>query len=102
MATYAVVENNLIINVILADSKEIAEEITQKECIEYTEENPLGVGYYWSQDHNKYIMPSPHNGWIFNGEVWTAPVEPVFEEGKFYTWNDETMAWDSNDIEVSE
>ena len=47
MATYAVIENGTVINVIVADSKEIAEQVTEKTCIEYTEEAPLGIGWYW-------------------------------------------------------
>jgi hypothetical protein len=47
MATYAVIENNTVINTIIADTKEIAEQITEKTCIEYTEQNPavIGLGY---------------------------------------------------------
>ena len=44
MATFAVLNNNKVINVIIADTKEIAEEVTSSPCIEYTEENPAGIG----------------------------------------------------------
>jgi len=47
MSNFAVIENNLVINTIVADSKEIAEDITGKQCVEYTQENPacIGLGY---------------------------------------------------------
>lgn len=45
MANYAVIKDNKVINVILADSKEIAEEITELTCIEYTDDNPVGISY---------------------------------------------------------
>lgn len=47
MANFAVIEEGKVINIILCDSKEIAEEITGKVCIEYTNENPaiIGLGY---------------------------------------------------------
>lgn len=44
MANYAVIQNDKVTNVIVADSKEIAEEVTGLICIEYTEENPAGIG----------------------------------------------------------
>jgi hypothetical protein len=56
MATFAVLENNLVNNIIIADSKEIAEEVTNSTCVEYTAENPVGIG------------------WTYDGSVFTAPV----------------------------
>lgn len=45
--TFAVIENNIVINTIIADSKEIAEEVTNKTCVEYFNSNPavIGLGY---------------------------------------------------------
>jgi hypothetical protein len=37
MANYAVIENNEVINVIVADNKEIAEEVTGLTCIDVTD-----------------------------------------------------------------
>lgn len=93
MATYAVIEDNYVINVILSDSKEIAEEVTQKECVESTEENPIAIGWYWSTEHNKYIMPSPFPSWIFDGNNWNAPVPRPEDVNKFYEWDEATMSW---------
>jgi hypothetical protein len=47
MAKFAVIINNIVDNVILADTKEVAEEVTGHTCVEYTEENPaiIGLGY---------------------------------------------------------
>jgi len=36
MATFAVIENNTVTNIIVADTKQIAEEVTGMTCIEYT------------------------------------------------------------------
>lgn len=58
MANYAVIENNIVTNVIVADSKEIAEEVIGLTCVEYTDKNPAGIG------------------WTYNGSTFTAP-EPV-------------------------
>lgn len=47
MANYAIIENGKVTNTILAESKAIAEEVTGKTCVEYTDANPacIGLGY---------------------------------------------------------
>jgi len=55
MATFAVISGNLVSNVIIADTKEIAEQITGSVCIEYTNENPAGIGYTY--DGTNFISP---------------------------------------------
>ena len=57
MAIYAVIENNTVINVIVADSKEIAEEVTGKLCIKSTQDNGAGIGFAF--DGEKFINPAP-------------------------------------------
>lgn len=44
---FAVISGNSVVNIIVADSKEIAEEVTGLTCVEYTNENPahIGLGY---------------------------------------------------------
>lgn len=44
MAKFAVIFNDIVGNVIEADTKEIAEQATGQTCVEYTEENPAIVG----------------------------------------------------------
>jgi hypothetical protein len=56
MANYAVVQNDKVTNVIVADSKEIAEQVTGLTCVEYTDENPASIG------------------WTYADGVFTAPV----------------------------
>jgi hypothetical protein len=55
MATYAVLSENSVINIIVADSKEIAESVTRSECIEYTDENPAHIGDTW--DGTNFVLP---------------------------------------------
>lgn len=56
MANYAVINDNKVINMIVCDSKETAEQVTGAVCIEYTNENPIDIGYIW------------------NGSVFTKPI----------------------------
>ena len=58
MANFAIVKENIVENVIVAQSLEIAQEITGNTCIEYTDENPAGIGWTWNG--TKFIAPSPN------------------------------------------
>ena len=44
---FAVMSGDIVTNIIVADSKEVAEQVTNQTCIEYTDENPavIGLGY---------------------------------------------------------
>jgi hypothetical protein len=57
MATYAVINNGIVENVIVAESLEIAEQIVSFTCVEYTDQNPAGIG--WTYDGKKFIAPEP-------------------------------------------
>jgi hypothetical protein len=52
MANYAVIQDGIVTNVIVAESKEIAELVTGLTCVEYTQENPAGIG--WSYDGTNF------------------------------------------------
>jgi hypothetical protein len=102
MASYAVIENGTVINVIVAESKEIAEQISGKECVEQTHENPLSLDWYWSEQHSKYIPPALFPSWVYDGTTWVAPVEMPVEEGKFFTWDETSVSWIANDMPSEE
>lgn len=55
MKKFAIINGDTVNNIIVADTKEIAEEITQCVCIEYTEENPAGIG--WTYDGTSFVPP---------------------------------------------
>ena len=44
MADFAVLDNEIIVNKIIADSKQIAEQATGKVCVEYTTEDTVDIG----------------------------------------------------------
>ena len=56
MANYAIIENEKVINVIVADSAELAAELTGKEVVEATD----GLWIDWTRTDG----------------VWSAPIEP--------------------------
>ena len=57
MATFAVITGNTVSNVIVCDSKEVAEQITNTTCIEYTDENPAGIGWTYDETTGTFSAP---------------------------------------------
>jgi hypothetical protein len=57
MSNFAVVEDGIVLNIIVAESKEIAESLVGKTCIEYTDENVAFIGLGW--DGTRFENPPP-------------------------------------------
>lgn len=55
MATYAVLQDNKVINIIVADTLEDATGVTGFNCVEYTLENPAGIG--WTYNGTTFEKP---------------------------------------------
>lgn len=55
MPNFAVINDNIVENIILAENKEIAEKVTGKLCIEYTPDNVAHIGLGW--DGNFFQQP---------------------------------------------
>lgn len=62
MATFAVISGNTISNIIVADTKEIAEMLTKCICQEISPDK--GITFEWT----------------WNGTDFVAPIEPIVEE----------------------
>jgi hypothetical protein len=59
MANYAVMSGNVVVNVIIANTLQDAQLVTNDLCIEYTEENPAGIG--WTYDEETHTFNPPQN-----------------------------------------
>jgi hypothetical protein len=60
MANYAVIENEKVVNVIVADSLEIAQEVTRTLCIEVSlEPGAPGIGWYYINAKFMQTLPEP-------------------------------------------
>ena len=58
MANFAVLdETNVVTNIIVAETKEIAEDVTQATCIEYTDENPAEIGWIYDPVTGTFAPP---------------------------------------------
>lgn len=57
MATFAMMNGNSVINVIVADDKESTEAALNCTLIEYTPENPAGIGWTYDEATGKFSAP---------------------------------------------
>jgi hypothetical protein len=55
MANYVIIENDIVTNVIVADSKEIAEEVAGTEALETTGQPWTG----WQRIDGEWVDPTP-------------------------------------------
>lgn len=55
MNKFAVIKDNKVLNTIIADTQEIAEEVSGYPCIPY--EYPTLVGPYWGWDGTNFTPP---------------------------------------------
>lgn len=87
MATFTVLDNNIAVNRIVADSKEEAELVTGLMCVET--EGPFG--YQFFADTNEFRPLSPFLSWVWESGEWVAPT-PKPETGDFI-WNEQEQEW---------
>lgn len=93
MAKFAVIENENILNIIEAESLEIAESLTGYTCVEYTTEPAEPNGLY---KNNTFVKAKPYSSWSLNETnlTWEAPVpKPEQEEGSYWKWDELNKNW---------
>ncbi len=96
MKNYAVIENNIVVNIVVAD-EEWADAQTAT-LVEYTETNPAFIGGDYVGGF--FYSPKPFVSWTRDSGAWVAPVEKPTNaaEGHAYIWKEETLSW--VDIEI--
>jgi len=92
MAKFAVLDGENILNTIIAESKEIAEEFTGKVCIEFTTEMAEPGGTY---NGVHFIQKKPYASWVLNSDKqWEPPMPRPSDTDEFYhTWDEESVSW---------
>jgi hypothetical protein len=57
--------------------------------------NYAGIGYTYDKENDVFYAPKPFSSWTISAPNWTwTPPTPMPTDGKMYTWNEETKAWD--------
>lgn len=88
MTYFAVHDGSTVLNVIKAESQEIAESVTDLAALE-TEGIPW-IG--WTLESEGWRRPSPFPSWVWVDGEWTAPV-PMPSDGSGYEWDEDTLSW---------
>ena len=57
MGTYAMMSGNTVDNIVMADDKEATEAALKATLIEYTAENPAGIGWTYDYETKRFIPP---------------------------------------------
>ena len=84
---YALIENDVVVNTIIADAEFISQQSGQ--WIEYTDSRPAYIGVELVD--GVLVAPKPFPSWSLNEDyVWVAPV--VKPDGD-YVWNEESLSW---------
>lgn len=90
MGNFAVLDGQNVLNTILADSKAIAEEVTGKTCIEFTNEAAEPGGTYID---GVFFPKKPYPSWVLNSSnQWKAPTDMPIDDN-FYVWDEDTVSW---------
>jgi hypothetical protein len=57
--------------------------------------NYAGVGYTYDESRDAFIPEKQFPSWVLNEEtcLWDAPTPMPIEEGKFFTWDEDTTSW---------
>lgn len=108
MAHYAKVEDGIVTQVIVADSKEWCEDNLGGVWIQTSynttgnthklggtplNKNYASVGYTW--DGIGFASPQPYPSWSLNSDtyLWEPPIaKPI--DGKIYNWDEATLSWE--------
>ena len=57
--------------------------------------NYAGIGFKYDNALDAFIPPKPFASWTLNEDtcLWEAPTPMPVEEGKFFTWDEDTLSW---------
>lgn len=113
MSHFAKVENGIVTQVIVAEEDFIATGAVGHGWIQtsynthgnqHPQGRPLrgnyaGIGYTYDDVNDVFVAPKPYDNWVLDTAtwLWNPPIAMPVDE-YFYTWNQETTAWDRGEL----
>jgi hypothetical protein len=96
MKNYAVIEDGIVVNVVIADDEWVAEQTT--ELVEYSDENPAFIGGDYVD--GLFYRPQPYPSWVRFEGIWTPPVPmpDTVADGHAWMWNEDVVDWEEIEI----
>lgn len=56
--------------------------------------NYAGIGYTYDEINDVFYAPQPYPSWTISAPTWIwQPPVPYPDDGKMYTWDEETKSW---------
>ena len=107
MAHYALIENGVVANVIVAEQDFIDTQSGTWVQTSYNTQagvhllggtplrkNYAGIGYVYDAERDAFYAPSPYPSWVLDEDtcLWEAPVAHP-NDGLDYTWDEATLTW---------
>lgn len=101
MSHFARIENNIVVDVIVAEQdfiNQIDGEWIQTSYNNNIRKNYAGIGMIYDRERDAFYTQQPYSSWILNEDTckWEAPV-PYPTDGNFYYWDEDTLEWFTND-----
>lgn len=63
-----------------------------------SDKNYAGIGYIYHPDKDNFSSPQPYPSWTLDDDCHWQPPVPHPEDGKSYTWNEETQSWEEENL----
>lgn len=91
MIEVAVLNGHYVQNIILAESVEVAEQLTGKSC---AIAGDAKIGYLWNEELQRYLPARPFASWSWDDELqeWAPPAQKP-EDGAEYEWDENAQSW---------
>jgi hypothetical protein len=102
---FAVINNGIVENIVCCISKEEAENIFQKQCVEITSDirssKLIEIGIEYDGEFFKDRQPAPSWIWDDRHGQWNPPVQKpsdhetiVGDETLVYIWSEDNLCWE--------
>lgn len=94
MKTYAIIKNNIVDNIVIADDENFFAVAYPDELVipVTSETGQANIGVEFKL--NKFVPIKPWNSWVFDEESWSwkAPVNYP-QDNKPYIWDESSLSW---------
>ena len=96
MPKFAISDGSKIINIIVAESEEIAQKVSGMEVVEVTNGPEIG----WTLEDDGWRPQSPYASWLWDSEVrqWVPPIAKPVKPGFSYIWDEEGLSWQEQEM----
>ena len=93
----AKLENNIVLEVIVADTVEWCIETFGGEWVRTYYNTPgknfAGFGYIYYPDKDNFSSPQPYPSWTLDADCQWQPPVPYPNDGCLWTWDEATLSW---------